>query len=486
MVAHHRRASRWSMASLPAVALLLVCTPVHAQTQMSLSSALQVLLDNNLQIQREHERINASSARVEQAEGKRDWTLFLESGVQLTAIPTSRGDFVTENNDIDLIARGSVGVRKQFSNGVTVIPSYSVTDNLNDDSELLSELATSPNVVVVWPLLKGYGEFGASATELAARELLESTRYSADHNIAGLMHRAVTAFWVCLAAQQVLESVARTQEDVSQFVEVIKERARGGEVSAQTRRNAEVDLQLREINLQGHADRLHNARTNLTLALGIDSAKSMATAVGEFPAIGVGVIDEEALENLALENRRDLRSLEEVVASQEILFKEARNKLLPQLDITLGIDRAGLTFSKPLGNRTAKGQVGEQRAAVKQANIDHQLLARTIREQVKSALYRLHASERLYDRTMQISVLLAAVADDTRQQVAAGEKSFEAVINIQDRLTNLTIKLIDARLQHALALADIRAATGTIDVASSGSPRSLLVIFFTPPSAANR
>ena len=73
----------------------------------------------------------------------------------------------------------------------------------------------------------------------------------------------------------------------------------------------------------------------------------------EYSVVDLPDVDQEALVELALENRADLKALKKIVEVHEIESKAAQNHLLPQLDLTVAADHVGVVFSKPLENRVS-------------------------------------------------------------------------------------------------------------------------------------
>ena len=319
-----------------------------------------------------------------------------------------------------------------------------------------------PNVELNWPLLRGYGRDAASVGELAAEQALVSTKHSASHRVSALTHTVVVLFWNSLAAQQSVSRLAQMEQEMAAFVGVIADRVRIGEVSPQVKLNADVDLAVRRLDLQEKQDALFYSQERLRLALGITDERDLIEPIGTLPAVGSVTVSEADMLQIALENRTDLQALNSVVTSQEVKQRAAENALLPQLDLKVGLDSVGLLFSRPLENTTAKGQVSERRAALHRSRLEVALLREQIKADVRDALHRLKSTEKAYLNAKKTHELIQSMAESTRQQVSFGEQPYDSVVGAQDRVTKSTLQIISTNLKYAVALADLRLATGTV------------------------
>ncbi len=449
--------------------------PAGAQDEqgvaLGLSEALRLLVENNNVIKRERETLVQSEARLAQAMGARDWMLFAQTSVRRAVIPESRNGFLTDQNREDKVLAGTIGARRTFSNGVSLSPSVSVVENLDDQSDTLAEVPTLANLELSVPLLKGFGANAASAPELVAGHAVRAARGRTSRVVQRAVHAAVVAYWRCLAAQQLLRQREHMQAQMSDYAGSIKALASGGEISIITRQRVDADVALRTLDVDEALDRLDEARRALALALGI-SGRPLPLAAGDFPPLlergALERVAVPALVQMALENRPDLRSLGAVVQARESGLEEAENGLLPQLDLNLALDRVELVFSRPLDNRLAKGRVSERRSTVKQARLDVAILASAIRGEVEAAHHELESSIRTHQRAAETTRLLASVRRATRQGVASGESGVDSLLAVEDKLTLASLKIIESKLQYATALADLRLVTGTIRHAAQG------------------
>ena len=457
---------------------------------ISFDQALSLLMESSTRIKRVRQRIDHSESLLEQAKGARDWSLFMETGIRQQVIPKNRNGFLLDDNRTDVVFGNVVGVRKQFRNGVVVKPTISFLRNLEDDSDVFAEVPTVPNIEVTWPLLRGYGTDVAGAPELAANDELDATRLSVDHEISKMIHGAVIAYWQCLAGRELQASLAEMERSANEFAGVVGQLARAGELSMTTLHRVEADLSLRRLEKEAAQENLYAMQHNLAVALGLRNGYSdvLPLASGQFPPIAnnghVPDFDEQALTGRALESRADLQALDKLMEVRQIELKAAQNQLLPKLDLTVAADRVGMTFSRSFENRAAKGKVSETRTDVENTRMDAEILTGLTRKEVRSAVIRLRAGVLAYSRAANSRDLFASVGADTRREVTSGESGIDALIGVEDKLTTSTLKMIEAKLQYAMALADLRIATGEIDGDSNRSPAVLARMFLEAPNTA--
>ena len=465
---------------LVTIVLAAAAVAARAETPLALEQALERLVERSVEIRHERERVIRSEALLQQARGANDWNLELATDLTRRVIPRDRNGLLTTDTRTDSVLEGSLGVRRQFRNGVVVTPHVRIVENLdNDDDDPFSETTTLLNVSVRWPLLRDGGVEAAAVHELVAESNLHATRHGADHAVARAVHRAVSEFWRCLAAARILDVLTRMEGTASDFESVISRLADAGELSPLTRERVRVELALRQLDLDTARTSLFDARHRLAFALGDDQSDEAALPLAgdRFPTPddpGNHVVhDRSALVELALANRADLRALEQQRESHRSRLDAAENALLPALDLNFAVDRVGIVYSQSLDNRSAKGRVSEQRSRVHGAEMDIRRLESRIRLEVGQALHHLGASERAFARTRKTVGMLEDVIRETRRRVTSGEAPADELFNAEDKLTVATLKAIRSELAYALAVADLRLVTGTARLSEDDTPAAL-------------
>ena len=186
---------------------------------------------------------------------------------------------------------------------------------------------------------------------------------------------------------------------------------------------------------------------------------------------------------------------------------EARNRLLPQLNLTLGANYQGLVEGRnvndffsasvlgvpglgstvginyvfPPGNHAARGAFVQASSAEQQSELQVSDLARQISSAVVVAVEAVRSSASRVKSAERSVVAFRSALDGQREKYKNGLGNITDVLTVEDRLTTALIDEVQAQLTFALALVQFRFATGTI--VSHGQPKLSLQpdIFNVPP-----
>jgi outer membrane protein TolC len=239
---------------------------------------------------------------------------------------------------------------------------------------------------------------------------------------------------------------------------------------------------------------LTEAAQSLAVLIGLpnaDVASAPRAADALPPEQSVSGFDRATMQRLvevALERRDDLRAAQSVVQSNEILLVAARNQLLPKLQLQIagglgGLSEGGrqakdlvpgdaevnglaaqgsLTFSFPIENNLAKGQVIAQQGAVAQSEDQSRLLASQISTGVIDAAQGLARAYAELVKLDQAFVLFEKSVADQRELFKLGMSSIVDVTTTEQSLASAQSQRLSAKLNYANAIAQLRYATGTL------------------------
>jgi outer membrane protein TolC len=149
------------------------------------------------------------------------------------------------------------------------------------------------------------------------------------------------------------------------------------------------------------------------------------------------------------------------------------------LSLTFGHDRVLLNWYTPIGGTRRTGARQLAIAAVGAAEMGLEDVRQRIRAETQLALERLEAAKRAVARARVALDGMQERLPLVQQLVDAGRQEPLASVTAADQLAVATRQWIDARLLHALALAELRRATGSIPVAADGA--ELARFFSTEP-----
>ncbi len=463
-----RRSSRVGWLSAALLVAFASPGPALAQT-LELEAVVALALERHPALERQQGAIAESRARLDIAKGQFDWNVFAEGSFERReVIKDNRDGLLTNDTDLVNIYGGRFGFSKRFRNGIIVRPGFSVFNTIGEESEeVLAETRTAPALSITWPLLRGAGKH-AAADERAARSDLVASEWRARHEKRGLVHNAVQAHWRALAAAKRLAAVRLLEGHVARSAEATAQLVERGELAPLAGQEAEADLAFRRLEVgQARASWL-NARRDLAVALGMETAnvQALPEAGGAFPRVvllpGDGGPDEALLIRDAIENRADIRMLRQRVSSEDIRVAAAKNGLLPEANFIVEQSGIRMRLAHSLRNSAAEGRLGVARASENTVRVDLTLRLRQLQTDVQTIVERLRLSGASYDLALKTNTLLEGIADDKARQSELGPGGGGHLAALA-KLARMQRRIVDANLEYAAALADLRLVTGGIE-----------------------
>jgi len=474
--------SRRACAAL--VGLLLALPNQGTAATISLEEVISTVLERNLNIEKERQNIQRAEAQLRQAKGKFDWQVFADAGVARKEVPDEINGLLSSDTTTDTIFGSQFGVSKTFRNGIIVRPQVSIFRNAsNDSAEVLSESVTGVGLAFLVPLLRGAGVGNAAAEELAQRAALKASELSTTFATQKLLQIAVRAYWRCVALKYSLDIQLANAQEIDRVSASVEQLVARGQLPPLIGQELAADQALRRLEINRTREMLFLAQRDLAAALGTGSAgaDALPLPVGELPRLANLPNDGDAFFNMALANRSDLKSLEHLLESEDIRLGEAKNSLLPRVDLVLEYDTLQLRYAQSLNANVEQGRIGERTVAVHLAQLNLQLLRQAIGIDVQRVLGQMQLSDENYRLAVETYWLLKRVADDKARQVQLGTTNRGDHVSTLDKLANAHRQVVDANLQYAVGITDIRLITGTIAVNGERTAAELAADFRTLP-----
>ena len=462
-----RRSSRAGWLSAALLVAFASPGPALAQT-LELEAVVALALERHPALERQQGAIAESRARLDIAKGQFDWNVFAEGSFERREVIKDRDGLLTNDTDLVNIYGGRFGFSKRFRNGIIVRPGFSVFNSIGEESEeVLAETRTAPALSITWPLLRGAG-MHAAADERAARSDLVASEWQARHEKRGLVHTAVQAHWRALAAAKRLEVVRLLEGHVARSAEATAQLVEQGELAPLAGQEAEADLAFRRLEVGQARAAWLNARRDLAVALGLETAnvQALPEAGGAFPRVVLlpadGGPDEALLIRDAIENRADIMMLRQRVSSEDIRVDAALNGLLPEANFIVEQSGVRMRLAHSLRNSAAEGRLGAARASENTVRVDLTLRLRQLQTDVQTIVERLRLSGASYDLALKTNTLLEGIADDKARQSELGPGGGGHLAALA-KLARMQRQIVDANLEYAAALADLRLVTGGIE-----------------------
>jgi outer membrane protein TolC len=411
--------------------------------------------------------------------------------------------------------RVTFGLEKPLRSGLLISPFVEIArQDVNLDPTATNR--ASVGVALIQPLVRGRGVAIVTAHETAARYDVDASTRDLRHNASTAVLHTAVAYWNYVAAAHNLEIVVAAEARARRLVSEVQTLIGAGNRPAADLRQANGNLAERIAQRTSYEQALFEARQSLGLAMGIaaDRITALPLPVDPFPAIA-SVLPETGdarLVALALERRADLDAVRQRTLSTQSLQTVARDGLRSQVDLNVHVGYAGLaeggsfpglfaslqervagpdiaatvSIARSHANNTARGQLAQADAAVRQTALRIDDLTRQIRSGVDVAGNDLARSAQRVRLLRDAASAYDAAVTDERDKLQIGLSTIIDLISIEDRLTRSLLDEVAARLGYATALARLRFETGTLIDGATPDFQVLADAFITVPSGGGR
>ena len=484
---------------------------------MGLLEAVRLALEHNPAIRVSRLQLDAARGSLQEAAGQFDFTLFANATrrrdytvltqAQEAQFPPGFPAPATQFGDT---ASAQLGATQLFRNGISVSPTVTETRTTDNLSRLQGlDAATVPvyaiNVTV--PLLKNSGTDVVAAGETIAKREVQATRGDLSQNVAQSTFNVVSAYWNYVAAARNVAIANEAESSAERRGRDVERLIAADRVPAAQRDLVSADVAAKRTSRIAAEQSLTQARSSLARAIGLTAmeASGVPPAADDYPAAGAPAEDVTnhlaALRREALDRREDLRASALRVEEARVALVALQRNLAPQLDMTMSVGSSGLkegnassdflsgfdsklhgpnallsfTYQFPVQNNVAQGQLAQRIAAHEQALVRERDLRETILTDVDTLAQAVRrAALQLRDARDAVTLYVRSVAnEETRRQL--GQGTLIDVITVADRLLQARLSLNSAQLGYALAVAQLRLATGTLTRLAGDSPSQMTI-----------
>jgi outer membrane protein TolC len=425
---------------------------------------------------------------------------------------------IITNNQVNNVTSLDIGASKEYRNGITVSPSFMNTRTTDNIYYIGGVNLTTLTIQVNVPLLRGRGRNVVAATETAAGIEVTASLLDLNQTISSLLANTASSYWNAVGAAKNLKVVQGSEERGKIYVDNIQTLIAAGRVPQSEINQVNANLATRSAARIAAEQNLLAARQQLALAMGLstDQMVGVGMPVEDFPtddAQVLAVLNAHSLQeffDLALEHRADYLAAKKRETEQKTLLTPARNGILPALNLSLssgyssldegtGIGNffaapgraprgpdvgVGVTYQFPPSNNAAFGALMLAQSNVRQAELRTLQTSQSIMASVVTAAGGVRNAALQLQRARDAVAASQAALDGEREKYRLGVGQLVDVLTMEDRLTVAEQTQVNAELGYALALTQLRFATGSIvepDKAVQSVDRD---IFFTVPIPA--
>lgn len=459
-----------------------------AQDSLRAMDCVERLLSNDPQIRIQRTRVVQQNGAVLQAKAPYDLSTqtTIQASRDYTPLVSPLGivfpTVTTNQYSIGLSQLLSLGATLSLSTGVQ---SQDVASNIVSDTRLQNRGFMMLNVDV--PLLRNRGNQAQQRSLDGAKLELQAVRSDVLQSLNVRVADVLTAYldlWfnhrMLLMAQEMEQHAERTYRNMQEYTAADKR-------AASDVRQAESNYLSRVRDRIGARQSYMSSYAQLLVVMGDSLPQTFVPPVpaaipAQFQKATAATINIDTLLRVALEQRPDIRGLTLRRQVARTLLLSAQQRQEPQLDLgfTLGTNgfnnetsasrfvtaigsnstpfnaSARLSWSLPIQNSQAMGEMELQQAAYERSNLQEQDIIRSIRINCRLAVERLRAAQDQLDVSARHVAISRAVLDDEELKMQNGTSTLVDFVVLQDNLVNARIGLYQARREVAAAIIQMR------------------------------
>lgn len=471
------------------------------ELELTLTNAIQLAVQHNLDIERERFRPQIAKTDVETARAEFDPIVGAQASLSQTkALPTTEVD---EFNDQGVFT--GTRVIEPFSKNGEVTPflrhkvitggSYELRfvntrENVSPTASGISRTIADPRyessleLSFTQPLLRDFGIAVNKAPIRRAEKSEAIAHQRVVQTILDVVFQVQERYWEMVFRLLDLDARRESQKLAEDFLAENKIRVDLGALAPIELVQAETQVKLREEDVIVAEAAVREAQDalkeviNIPDMLGSWDIRLKPTDRPTFEPMPAPVVEDKLRE--ALVQRPDIIQSNLSIESREIAREEALNQRLSKLDFeargnlnSFGKDARegladlseingyqwvfGLQFEYPLGNRSARNNLKKRNLELRQEMVAQRRLKLTILREVSQAIRGIETASKRVEVTRAASKL-------ARTQLEAEQEKFRLGLSTSFRVLEFQRELTDARSSETQALSDYNVELGRLDL----------------------
>jgi outer membrane protein TolC len=481
---------------------------------LTLIQAIQSALQNHPVLMSQQAQVEISRGQREQSSSIFDSTTQAGLSQRRTATPLLNSQFqpggqagpliLTQNSNlIDY----SLDFSRLFRNGVSAQSTFAVGRNTDNFAKAIGLNTSNMNLAVSLP------------QERASIAEVDAALFDVNQLMSQLISTTATSYWNLVAARKNLAIAVEAEDRGRIYGETVQALVDADHVPRNDLNDVTANLAQRTATRIVLEQEAIAAQAQLALNMGkkpSEILEEIGELADDFPYGEDQKVPSNTSASLkyfleeSLDRRADYFAAQRRNAGAGMLLTAAKNRVLPQVDFSVGAGYSGMGegrngnsfFAAPVSNvgpnayagityvfsgrnQAARGALRQASAATQQAELKADELARNIGAQVVIADQAVINSI-LGEREMRRAVkAFQAALSGEREKYRAGMGSIVDVLIIEDKLNNALIQQVQAQLAYALAVVQFRFATGTLLQAPDRTDQNISAdIFISLPFTA--
>jgi len=490
------------------IPMLLACCGLAAQPaptparRLSLREALQISLQNNLQVDIAQQARVVTVSGIPVSQGPFDWNLSASlqdqrlesaaSGALVAGGPAYRQTYTTFN-------RGLVGdLNKNFDWGgnldINYSPNYSAKESWiynyynpgNFYGATGNPYTGTLTATYTQSLLQGFGTQVTTAPVVIARKNAEGADYTYQLAIINLIASTETDYWSVVYAQKNLADKQISLQLAQKQLNENMIRLKVGTMAPLDVTSAEAKVAQAEQDIIAAQAQLDNAKDTLIRDLFPNAERPASLELTDAPTLSHIQLDEDAAVKMALERRVELKSARIAKDVSNLQLEVARNKVLPTLNafasyngnsdnyksispVNTDLSRldypgytVGLKFAMPIQNRAAKGNLSIARANLRSSELNLRNQELSIILQVRTAVRNIEATEKGVKAAEKTRYLQEKTLEAEQKKFDNGMSTNFNVLQDMTNLDAARTAETQAQIAYATAVTALEQAVGNL------------------------
>ena len=466
-----------------------ISSSAHAEDieKINLRSAVELALNNNLNIQLRRQDVNAAEGAVLSAQGKFDVYIDAQAyGRSEERTPLFIGGATQEDSGL-----WNAEASKMFSTGTSLNLGWNNSSFNSDAFGLLLDPSYNSGLTlgVRQPLLRGFGMEVQTAQVQASQKQLQAASFQVSSEAANLAAEVKMAYWNLVFARQDIEVQQLSLELAQKLLQETETKISAGSLAEVEIYQPRAEVARREEQQISAERAVGAAEDQLKILLNSDQWLSSFVPTDQ-PATEAVSLDLPLIIDNALQNRPDIKAADLLIEAAGLEEKKAKDDVRPDLslvgDIGLAgtsdaygdsVDRnlrnpdnlwqVGVTFSMPLENRGARGNYQQARASHYRAQASAELLRQQIRKSVRTTVRDVHLALKALDATRKTSFASSKSLEAEQAKFAAGRSTTLDVLIAQQAYATALSQQNLTNATYANTLAELYRIQGLITFSSS-------------------
>jgi outer membrane protein len=449
------------------------------KVSLTRASAIEMALRRNIDLKVEILGSAMTETDVSKSRAIYDPVFAISASGGVSAVP-GEAFFLTKS------ATSSVGLTQYVSTGGSIAVSAQTgfwNTNIEFPGTSSTDWQSTAGITLTQPVLKNAGrktmELGITLAANSLQDSLEHVRFVVTDTVLSV----ITSYNHLYALRTALESRAAAVSSAQKLLDEINKRAKPGPLQKMEIANAEFAIAQRRKDLVEAERNARDQEAGLRYLIGMEPKTQILPV--DPPSPNEPPETEAQAVATALELRTDLQQLRLALKTSELQEQVARHQLLPDLSLTASggysgtggsFDNsfrrlgdhpanfwsAGMQFSVPLGNTSAKYE--HRKSKIRTEQVQHQItaLAWKIRNDVEAdmrALISARLQLQVTDKSRQYAELRL---EEYRKNNRLGTAAVQDVLNAENDLTSARNAQIEATEAFAYAVAKLWRDTGVL------------------------